>query len=109
MTPTLILTIIATIAALRPFFEVPDSIAKSAALKRAGYRPSAKKGCAYLLLIPVLLGLWWWFALETDQILLGIIPTIGMVATVLGVTVENLAAKTTPAPRTPESADERGA
>lgn len=50
-------------------------------------------GCAYLLLMPVMLGLWWWYAIATDQILLGVIPTIGALATILAVTVENAAIK----------------
>jgi hypothetical protein len=93
MTPTTALVIITTLVAVRPFFELPDSVAKREALKKAGYQPAVKRGCAYLLMIPVMLGLWWWYALATNQLLLGIIPSIGTAATVLAFAVENAAGK----------------
>lgn len=93
MTPTLILTVILTLVAVRPFFEIPDARAKAAALKRAEYTPSAKQGCMYMLLIPVLVTLWWWYAISTDTILLGVIPTVGAAATILSVTIEHVSAK----------------
>lgn len=91
--PTMILIIIATIAAMRPFFELPDSRAKAAALKRAGYKSNAKQGCLYLLLVPIMLGLWWWYALATDQVMLGVIPSIGFACTVLALSVEHFASR----------------
>lgn len=93
MDPIIALVIIATIAAARPFFEVPDAKAKGEAQKRGGYKPNAKTGCFYLLLLVPLMGLWWWYALATDQVLLGVIPTLGIVASIIAQTVEHAAAK----------------
>ncbi len=93
MNPTYALVIIATVMAARPFFEVPDAKAKAEAQKRGGYRPNAKTGCFYVLLLVPLMGLWWWYALATDQVMLGVIPTIGLVATSIAQMVEQAALK----------------
>lgn len=93
MSPNEILLVILTVVAMRPFIEVPDAQAKAAALKRGGYKPSAKMGCLYALMIPVLLPFWWWYAIKTDALLLGVIPSVGMVATIIAVTVQHIASK----------------
>lgn len=90
MDPIYALVIIATFAAARPFFEVPDAKAKAEAQVRGGYKPDAKTGCFYILMLLPVFGLWWWYALATDQVLLGVIPTIGIVATVIAQTVEHM-------------------
>lgn len=92
MEPIYALVILATIVAVRPFIETPDAKAKGEAQKLGGYTPSAKLGCLYLLLLLPLLGLWWYYALATDQILLGVIPTLGMAATAIAQWVEHTAA-----------------
>lgn len=91
--PTTALIVILTFVALRPFFELPDAKAKAAALKRGGYTANVKAGCAYMLMIPALLSMWWWYALGTDQILLGVIPTVASVMTILAAAVERSAQK----------------
>ena len=93
MNPTYALVILATVVAARPFFELPDAKAKGEAQKRGGYKPNAKAGCFYTLLILPLTGLWWYYALATDQILLGVIPSLGIVMTVIAQSVEHFAAK----------------
>lgn len=93
MEPTYALIILATIVAVLPFIETPDAKAKGEAQKRGGYTPNTKAGCLYLLLILPILAMWWYYALATDQVLLGVIPTLGMAATVLAQTVERAAAK----------------
>lgn len=93
MNPTYALVILATIVAVRPFIETPDAKAKGEAQKRGGYKPNAKMGCLYVLLLLPMMGLWWYYALATDQILLAVIPTAGMVATIIAQTVEHFAAK----------------
>ena len=93
MSPTYALVALLTVVAVRPFIELPDAKAKGEAQKRGGYKPNAKAGCLYTLLILPLMGLWWYYALATDQVLLGIIPTAGMVATIIAQSVEHAAAK----------------
>ena len=93
MNPTTILIVLLTVVAMRPFFEVPETLAKAEALRKSGYKPNAARSCMYLLLVPVVLGLWWWYALTTDQMLLGVIPSVGMVTTLVAGVVEQQAAK----------------
>lgn len=93
MEPIYALVILATVVAVRPFIEVPDAKARGEAQKRGGYVPNAKLGCLYALLLVPLVGLWWYYALATDQVLLGVIPTLGMVATVIAQWVERASAK----------------
>lgn len=93
MEPVYALVVIATVAFVRPFIEGPDAKAKGAAQKRGGYVPNPKVGCLYMLLFALLLPLWWYYALATDQVLLGVIPTAGTVAAFIAVTIEQAAAK----------------
>lgn len=91
--PTYALVIIAAFAFARPFFEIPEAKAKGEAQKRGGYRPNPKMGCFYVLMMLPLFGCWWWYATATDQILLGIIPTLGLIAAIFAQWVESSSAK----------------
>jgi hypothetical protein len=83
MTPEIALVILLTIVALRPFWEMRDLSARVEALNKGGYKPDALQGCLLFLLLPVGLGLWWYYALATDQILLGVIPSVGTAMTLI--------------------------
>lgn len=91
--PTYALVFLAAFAVMRPFFEVPDAKAKGEAQKRGGYKPNAKMGCLYVLLTVPIFAAWWWYAVATDQVLLGVIPTLGLFATLISQWVERLSAK----------------
>lgn len=91
--PTYALVALATFAVMRPFFEVPDAKAKGEAQKRGGYKPSAKFGCLYILLMVPIFSAWWWYAIATDQIMLGVIPTLGAAATLIAQWVERASAQ----------------
>jgi hypothetical protein len=91
--PTYALVALATFALMRPFFEVPDAKAKGEAQKRGGYKPNAKFGCLYILLTLPIFGCWWWYAVATDQIMLGVIPSLGLVATLVAQWVERASAE----------------
>lgn len=87
------LVILLTIVVLRPFFDVPNASKKGQALKIGGYKPSIHSTLVYFTIVPAGLILWWWYALSTDQILLGVIPTVGTLATIIAFSVEYAGAK----------------
>lgn len=93
MTPEIALVIILTVVAMRPFWEMRDLSARVAALNKGGYKPDATSGCLLLILLPAMLGLWWYYALATDQILLGIIPSVGTAMTLIAKGIENAGRK----------------
>lgn len=93
MNPEIALVVLLTIVCIRPFFELPNARAKTVALKAAGYKPEPMLGCLYVLLIPTMLSLWWWYALATDQVLLGVLPTVGAVMTAVVAAFEHAVAK----------------
>ncbi len=93
MGPVYALVVLTVIVAMRPFIENADAKAKGEALKRGGYQYNTKQGCLYLLLFGPVLGLWWYYALATDQVLLGVIPSLGVVATVISIYVDQAAVK----------------
>lgn len=78
MTPTIALVVILTIFCILPFFQMADLAEKTRAQANGGYvgKPTAH-GFLMLLLLPTILALWWYYALAVDQILLGVIPTVG--------------------------------
>lgn len=85
---TTILAVILTISCVRPFFELPEVAARVEAQRRGGYTPSASSGCFTFALLPVVLGLWWWYAVAADQLLLGVIPTASSAIAVVMSAVE---------------------
>jgi hypothetical protein len=93
MSPDVILVVLLTIVAMRPFIELPDTWAKAEAQRKGGYKSSATRSCLYLLLMPIMLGLWWWYALLTDQLLLGVIPSVGLATSLVAVGIETAARK----------------
>lgn len=81
MTPTVALILILAAVACSSAVMAPVAVAYATELKRAQQQP----GLVPLALVGTLsglvaLGMWWYYALATDQILLGVIPTVSILA-----------------------------